>query len=102
MMALGLDIAERESEAIQQLCRQIADGLDAAGGCPRCAATLQAKVAFEAVEVSCPSGCFRFSYRRDPLTGAFVSGLLSFADQDTAIPPGPAQRRSVEGPGPGI
>jgi hypothetical protein len=84
-MASVLEFGERDSHAIQDLCRQIADGMQAAGACPRCAVDLQAAITLQAVEVRCPSGCFCFSYRRDPLTGAFVSGVLDFPSQSGAM-----------------
>jgi hypothetical protein len=97
-MASVLELSDGESQAIQELCRQIADGMKAAGGCPRCCANLEAKVALEAVVVSCPSGCFRFSYRRDPLTGAFVSGALDFAGQSSAIAGTPPRMAPLDRP----
>ena len=97
-MASVPNLNERDLQAIQRLCQQIADGLQAAGGCPCCSASLQAKVNLEAVDVTCPSGCFRFSYRRDPLTGAFVSGSLDFPGQNSTIATGPVQTTPIEGP----
>jgi hypothetical protein len=76
------DIAERESQAIQELCRQIADGVRAAGDCPCCLSAVQVSLSIQEIAVTCPTGCFRFTYRRDPHTGDFVSGLLDFPERD--------------------
>jgi hypothetical protein len=79
------DIADRESQAIQELCKQIADGVRAAGDCPCCLTAVRIAMSTQDIEVACPTGCFRFVYRRDPHTGAFVSGLLDFPKSDNSV-----------------
>ena len=84
-MASVPTIHKCDSQGIQDLCRLIADGLQAAGNCPCCSAVLQVTMSAQGAAVSCPSGCFRFNCHRDPHTGAFVTGLLDFPGQNCPL-----------------
>ncbi len=98
-MAPPLGVHQCNSEGIQELCRQIADGLQTGLHCPCCSATLQVTMAIHGLEVSCPSGCFRFDCRRDPHTGTFVSGLLDFPASQGSTGSSQPDRPPVEDPG---
>ena len=92
-----------DNQGIEELCRQIAEGLQLLPDCPCCSADLLLKMANQTVEVSCPSGCFHFECRRDRLTGAFVTGLLDFPRPTCgfeAVPaaPIPAATKPIEAP----
>jgi hypothetical protein len=79
-MSSTVESNDREHQAIQELCRQIADGLQTGGSCPSCSVTLTYAAGLEGVEASCPAGCFRFEYRRNGVNGSFASGALAFRD----------------------
>jgi hypothetical protein len=89
-----------DSQGIQDLCRQIADGLQVVPNCPCCSAAVQVALSAQGVEVLCPSGCFRFDCRRDPHTGAFVTGLLDFPGENCCLAAAQAAGAAVPSPRP--
>lgn len=98
-MAAG-PVIQCNREGIQELCRQVADGLDAVPDCPCCSAKLQVTLAKEGAVVSCPSGCFRFECRRESHSGAVVTGVLEFPGQACGLRGALPRDSSIEAAGP--
>ena len=89
-MASVPDIHSFDSEGIQDLCAQIADGQQANLNCPCCSAALRIVMSSQGIGVSCPSDCFNFDCRREPNTGAFIDGFLDFPGSNCTLAAGQA------------
>jgi hypothetical protein len=79
---------QQEGQAIQQLCRRIAEREHITAICPLCSAQLRVIDAPSLFDVSCPNCCFNYNYHRDPTSGVFLHGHF-FREADIDVDLGP-------------
>jgi hypothetical protein len=71
---------KREREAIEDVCRRIANREQTIGNCPLCLASLQIIDTPDLFDVRCPERCFNYNFHREPTSGAFLHGHFHTSD----------------------
>ena len=64
--------------AVDALCQRIANEHLKEAACPKCSTALQIIDSPALFDVTCPQGCFKYNFHRDPASGQFQHGHVFF------------------------